>query len=128
MKLLLDTHTFLWLNDDPERLSKTVRDLCSSGAHEFYLSMASPWEMQIKSQLDKLSLAMPLEELVQKNTQENNIQLLPIELSHISNLAKLPPHHKDPFDRLIISQAMLEGMTIVTADHAFSAYSVPVVW
>ena len=128
MKLLLDTHVFLWLNHDPERLSKTVKDLCNSHGHEFYLSMASPWEMQIKSQLDKLFLAVPIEELVQKNTQENNIQLLPIELTHISNLSQLPPHHKDPFDRLIISQAMLEGMTIVTADHAFAAYSVPVVW
>ena len=128
MKLLLDTHVFLWLNHAPERLSKTVKDLCNSGVYEFYLSMASPWEIQIKSQLDKLSLAVPLEELVQKNTQENNIQLLPIELSHISHLAQLPPHHKDPFDRLIISQAMIAGMTIVTADHAFAAYSVSVVW
>jgi len=128
MKLLLDTHVFLWLNDDPERLSKTVKDLCSSGAHEFYLSMASPWEMQIKSQLDKLSLTMPIEELVNKNTLENNIKLLPIELSHISCLEQLPPHHRDPFDRLIIAQAVVEGMTIVSVDHAFSAYSVPVVW
>ncbi len=128
MKLLLDTHVFLWLNDDPERLSKTVQDLCSSGAHEFYLSMASPWEMQIKSQLDKLSLAMPIEELVNKNTLENNIKLLPIELSHISYLEQLPQHHRDPFDRLIIAQAVVEGMTIVSVDHAFAAYSVPVVW
>ena len=128
MKLLLDTHVFLWLNDDPERLSKTVKDLCSSGTHEFYLSMASPWEMQIKSQLDKLSLAMPIEELVNKNTFENNIKLLPIELSHISYLEQLPPHHRDPFDRLIIAQAVVEGMTIVSVDHAFAAYSVPVVW
>jgi PIN domain nuclease of toxin-antitoxin system len=128
MKLLLDTHVFLWLNDDPERLSKTVRDLCGSGAHEFYLSMASPWEMQIKSQLDKLALSMPIEELIHRNTQENNIQLLPIELSHISYLAQLPAHHRDPFDRMIIAQAMLEDMTIVSIDHAFAAYAVPVVW
>jgi PIN domain nuclease of toxin-antitoxin system len=128
MKLLLDTHVFLWLNDAPERLSKTVKDLCSSGVHEFYLSMASPWEMQIKSQLDKLTLAMPIEELVNKNTLENNLQLLSIELSHISYLKQLPQHHKDPFDRMIIAQAMLEGMTIVSIDQAFSAYSVPVVW
>ncbi len=128
MKLLLDTHVFLWLNDDPERLSKTMQDLCSSGQHEFYLSMASPWEMQIKSQLDQLSLAMPIEELVNKNTLENGIKLLPIELSHISYLEQLPQHHRDPFDRLIIAQAIVEGMTIVSVDHAFAAYSVPVVW
>ncbi len=128
MKLLLDTHAFLWLNDDSERLSKTVKDLCSSGAHEFYLSMASPWEMQIKSQLEKLSLAMPIEELVNKNQVENNIKILPIDLSHISYLEHLPPHHKDPFDRIIIAQAIVEGMTIVSVDQAFSAYSVPIVW
>ncbi|MDD5057266.1 MAG: type II toxin-antitoxin system VapC family toxin [Sideroxydans sp.] len=128
MKLLLDTHAFLWINDDPERLSKAVRELCSSGKHEFYLSMASAWEMQIKCQLEKLTLAMPVEELVNKNVQENNFKILAIELTHISHLAKLPPHHKDPFDRIIIAQAMLEGMAIVTADQAFAAYTVPVVW
>ena len=128
MKLLLDTHVFLWLNDDPKRLSKTVQALCSSGAHEFYLSMASPWEMQIKSQLDKLSLAMPIEDLVNRNILENNLKLLPIELVHISYLKQLSQHHKDPFDRMIIAQAMLEGMTIVSMDQAFSTYSVPVLW
>ncbi len=128
MRLLLDTHAFLWLNDDSEQISQTVKELCNSGAHEFYLSMASPWEMQIKSQLGKLSLAMPIEELVNKNQLENNIQLLPIELSHISYLEKLHQHHKDPFDRIIIAQAIIEGMTIVTIDHAFADYSVQVVW
>lgn len=128
MKLLLDTHTFLWLNDESEQLSQTVKDLCDSGAHEFYLSLASPWEMQIKSQLGKLSLAMPIEELVSKNRLENNINLLPIDLSHISYLEQLPQHHKDPFDRIIIAQAIVEGMTIVTVDHAFADYSVQIVW
>jgi PIN domain nuclease of toxin-antitoxin system len=128
MKLLLDTHTFLWLNDNSEQLSQTVKDLCDSGAHEFYLSMATPWEMQIKSQLGKLSLAMPIEELVSKNRLENNINLLPIDLSHISYLEQLPQHHKDPFDRIIIAQAIVEGMTIVTVDHAFADYSVQIVW
>lgn len=74
------------------------------------------------------SLAMPIEELVNKNQRENNIKILPIDLSHISYLEQLPPHHKDPFDRIIIAQAIVEGMTIVSADHAFSAYSAPVVW
>ena len=82
MKLLLDTHTFLWLNDDAEKLSLTVKALCSSGKYTFYLSMASAWEMQIKSQLGKLSLAMPITELIDKNRRENNIQLLSIELAH----------------------------------------------
>ncbi|TRX00783.1 type II toxin-antitoxin system VapC family toxin [Candidatus Methylobacter oryzae] len=128
MKLLLDTHAFLWLNDDMARLSETVKALCSSGEHEFYLSTASPWEIQIKSQLGKLTLAIPIGELVSKNQLENNIQILPIELSHIGYLEKLPQHHKDPFDRIIIAQAIIEDMMIVTVDHAFSNYSVQVVW
>ncbi|MFZ2170103.1 MAG: type II toxin-antitoxin system VapC family toxin [Methylococcaceae bacterium] len=84
--------------------------------------------MQIKHQLGKLSLAMPVEELVNINTQENNIKLLPIGLSHISYLEQLPTHHKDPFDRIIIAQAIIEGMTIVTIDHAFVDYAVQIAW
>jgi len=128
MKLLLDTHAFLWINEASNRLSQTVKDLCSSGKHDFYLSIASPWEMQIKSQLGKLSLAMPIEELIDKNRQENNIQLLPVEVTHIGYLQQLPTHHKDPFDRIIIAQAIIEELTVVTIDHAFSDYSVSVVW
>lgn len=127
MRLLLDTHVFLWLNDDPTQLSLTLKELFSSGEHELYLSMATPWEIQIKNQLGKLSLAMPIKELVNKNRQENNIQLFPIELSHISYLEELPRRHNDPFDRIIIAQAIIEGMTIVTVDHAFADYSVQVV-
>ncbi len=128
MKLLIDTHIFLWLNGDTSKLSQNFKVLCNSGEHDFYLSTASAWEIQIKHQLGKLSLPLSVAELVNKNTQENNIRLLPIELSHISYLEQLPPHHKDPFDRMIIAQAMLENMTIVSADQAFSAYSAPVVW
>ncbi len=128
MKYLLDTHAFLWLNDESDRLTQTVKELCSSGEHEFYLSMASAWEMQIKHQLGKLSLAMPIAELVIKNTQENNIQLLPIDLSHINYLEQLPSHHKDPFDRIIIAQVIIEGMSIISIDNAFVDYPVNIVW
>ncbi len=71
---------------------------------------------------------MPIEELVNKNRLENNIKLLPIELPHISYLEQLPLHHKDPFDRIITAQAIIEGMTVVTVDHAFADYSVQVIW
>ncbi len=128
MKLLIDTHVFLWLNGDTERLSPTVKSLFLSGEHEFYVSMVSAWEMQIKSQLGKLTLAMPIQEMIQLNQQENNIHLLPIDLAHISYLDQLPAHHKDPFDRLIIAQAIMEEMTIVSVDTLFSGYPVRVVW
>ena len=84
--------------------------------------------MQRKHQLGKLSLAMPIAEPVIKNTQENNIQLLPIDLSHINYLEQLPSHHKDPFDRIIIAQAIIEGMSIISIDHAFVDYPVNIVW
>lgn len=128
MKLLLDTHAFIWMNTQPNRLSHTVRQLCQSGEHDFYLSIASPWEIQIKQQLGKLSLGMPLEQLVTQNIEQNNIQLLPIDLKHIQHLQKLPPHHNDPFDRMMIAQALVEKMSILSIDSAFSAYAVPVIW
>jgi PIN domain nuclease of toxin-antitoxin system len=84
--------------------------------------------MQIKNQLGKLSLEMPITELVAKNTQENNIQLLPINLAHIGHLEQLPAHHKDPFDRIIIAQAVVENMTIISVDPVFADYSVQVIW
>jgi PIN domain nuclease of toxin-antitoxin system len=128
MKVLLDTHTFLWINNDVAQLSEAVKMLCASGEHDFYLSLASPWEIQIKNQLGKLTLAISVEELVNKNEQENNIKLLPITLSHISYLAQLPRHHNDPFDRIIIAQAIIEGMTVATVDHTFTEYPVKVFW
>lgn len=128
MKLLLDTHIFLWANSEAERLSLTVKSLLSSGEHELYLSMASPWEIQIKHQLGKLVLAKPIAELVNINRLENNTQLLPIELAHISYLAQLPQHHKDPFDRIIIAQAIIEDLAVVTVDKSFADYPVQVIW
>jgi PIN domain nuclease of toxin-antitoxin system len=128
MKLLLDTHTFLWLNNDVDQLSETVKRLCATGTHDFYLSIASAWEMQIKNQLGKLKLDVTVEEMVNKNQQENNIQLLPIDLAHISHLKRLPSHHKDPFDRIIIAQAILENMPIISVDQMFSDYDVTVYW
>jgi PIN domain nuclease of toxin-antitoxin system len=128
MKLLLDTHAFIWLNDNPSQLSENIIAMCQSGEHEFFLSMASAWEMQIKSQLGKLHLSMPVRELIETNINENHIYLLPITLPDIEQLEKLPPHHKDPFDRMIIAQAMLDDFTIVSIDGAFADYDVPVIW
>lgn len=128
MKLLMDTHAFIWLNEDAPQLSSKVKALYCSREHEVYLSIASVWEMQIKVQLGKLELGMPIEALVSQNMQENGIYLLPIDLSHIAQLEHLPSHHKDPFDRMIIAQAMVENLTIVSMDGAFADYAVPVIW
>lgn len=128
MKLLLDTHAFIWLNTQPSRLSSNVMGLLTSGLHDIYLSIASPWEMQIKSQLGKLSLDVSLSELIDTSVNRNNISLLNIEFKHIDYLANLPLHHNDPFDRIMIAQALLENMAIISVDSAFSKYQVPIVW
>ena len=128
MKLLHDTHAVLWLNNQPERLSPAIQTLCMAGEHDFYLSMASAWEMQIKCQLGKLALDLPIMELVSQGCDKNGILLLNIELAHIDMLGKLPDRHKDPFDRLLIAQAISEKLTMLSADQAFAGYPVEVVW
>ena len=104
MKLLLDTHVFLWMNHSPEKLSTRFLELCEQAQDELYLSLVTPWEMQIKQQIGKLKIASPIAEMLEKNQQINRIQLLPIALDHILALDQLPLHHGDPFDRLLIAQ------------------------
>lgn len=124
MKLLLDTHIFIWWVDQPEKLSATAISALEDEANELLLSVASVWEMQIKIQLGKLKLSLPLKELVKNQQETNDLRVSPVALSHVLALDALPFHHKDPFDRLLIAQGMAEGLTIVTADSQFSAYSV----
>ncbi|NTW04407.1 MAG: type II toxin-antitoxin system VapC family toxin [Oscillochloris sp.] len=93
-----------------------------------YLSLISIWEIQIKVQLGKLALPLPLPDLVAEQQRVNGIQLFLIEIAHIYALQNLPYHHRDPFDRLIIAQATVAGLTIVTADQAFAGYGVPLLW
>jgi PIN domain nuclease of toxin-antitoxin system len=126
LRLLLDTHTFLWLNLEPEKCSTAFIRFCENIENTLYLSHASIWEIQIKHQLNKLSLQVPLREMVESNQAENNLQLLSIEPSHIYALAMLPNHHRDPFDRLLIAQAIQESMTLVTIDHNISLYPVEI--
>ena len=128
MKLLIDTHIFLWMNGDTSKLSQNFKILSNSGEYDFYLSVASAWEIQIKYQLGKLSLPLPIEDLVNKNQLESDIHLLPIELAHISYLEQLPQHHKDPFDRMLIAQAGYENIPIVSADVQLDAYGITRIW
>ena len=128
MKLLLDTHTFIWWDTDPAQLSQQVLDLCHDQTNTLILSVVTVWEIQIKSQLGKLALDLPLAELVQSQQDANGIQLLPVNLAHVLALDTLPRHHKDPFDRLLIAQANIEGAMLLSKDPAFAAYSVQVVW
>lgn len=128
MNLLLDTHVFIWLSLTPERLSQQVTDLLMDETNLWFLSLASVWEMQIKRQLGKLSLNLPLPELIASQQQTNGLQLLPIELNHIFTLENLPQFHRDPFDRLLIAQAITEQIPLLSIDTVFDHYPVQRLW
>ncbi|HLK56821.1 MAG TPA: type II toxin-antitoxin system VapC family toxin [Chthonomonadaceae bacterium] len=124
MRILLDTHIFIWWDSTPDQLSAEARRLCEDADNTLVLSIASVWEMQIKYQLGKLSLHKPLPDLIRSQQQTNGLELLPVQLEHVYALSSLPPHHKDPFDRLLIAQARTEGLALVSMDAAFQQYPV----
>ncbi len=128
MKVLLDTHTFIWLDTLPEKLSKMAMDICQNVDNQLYLSIASIWEIQIKIQLGKLNLRVPLADMLKVQQQENDLNILNITVEHIYQLQNLPFFHNDPFDRLIIAQSSLENMTLVSADGKFKNYDISVLW
>ena len=127
MKLLLDTHTFLWFLDDSPQLSQKGKALLEAD-NELLLSIASLWEIAIKLRLGKLTVAVPIEVLMTQQLTQNDIALLPITVAPLMIVSTLPLHHRDPFDRLLIAQAMVEQMPIVSADPTFDAYPVQRLW
>jgi PIN domain nuclease of toxin-antitoxin system len=128
MKLLLDTHVFLWLDGDAAGFPATVRAACESADNAVYLSVASVWEMQIKLMLGKLKTRIPLQRMVEDYLSDKALAVLPIQLEHVWHLGELPRLHGDPFDRMLVAQARSEGMTLVTADAAIHQYPVDVLW
>jgi len=128
MKLLLDTHTFLWLVEGSASLSAAAQTAIADPNNDVYLSAASVWEMAIKIGNRKLTLNDPIDKFVAKWTAAYRLDPLPVQFDHAQRVANLPPHHKDPFDRLLIVQAMVEGMAVVTSDAKFAPYGVPLVW
>ena len=127
-RILLDTHTFIWLDLEPVKLSTDCQSLLLDCENILLLSLASVWEMQVKHQLGKLTLRLPLPDLIAEQQQVNNIQLLPIELNHIWMLERLANHHRDPFDRLLIAQAIAEDVSILSNDGLFDLYPVERLW
>ena len=128
MKILFDTHAFLWWDSEPERLSALALEACTDPSNELYLSIASLWEMQIKIGLGKLLLRLSLESILQHQQSQNSLQILPILPSHIFALASLPSLHKDPFDRLLVSQAGTEGCCLLSSDSFISQYPIDILW
>ena len=127
MRFLLDTHIFLWFVNDNPKLSDHLKDLIEDENNASYLSIASLWEMSIKYNLGKLTLAPNYEEFIEEEVVKSSINLLNIELEHLKINATLPFHHRDPFDRLIIAQSLAEELPIITVDSAFDKYSVTLI-
>jgi PIN domain nuclease of toxin-antitoxin system len=128
MRLLLDTHAFLWFIEGNLNLSDTARNLIEDEGNQRFLSIASLWEISIKVSTDKLTLGMKFTELVTQQVYSNAIELLEIRPEHLDELAEMPFHHKDPFDRLIIAQSIVESMSVVSKDSAFGSYPVTLLW
>ncbi|MFZ4657018.1 MAG: type II toxin-antitoxin system VapC family toxin [Caldilineaceae bacterium] len=127
MKLLLDTHTFLWFVNDDTRLSSSAAALLES-ENDVLVSLVSLWEIAIKYSLGKLALPAPYEEFVAQQILANEIDVLPIQIAHLTAVSQLPFHHNDPFDRLLIAQSIVEGVPIISIDSIFDRYSVRRLW
>lgn len=128
MRFLLDTHTFIWFVTDSPKISATVKELIENENNEKLLSIASVWEMAIKHSSGKLSFGLPFRVFIEQQTSLNNIDWLEINLDHIEVVATLPFHHRDPFDRLLIAQAIADQLPILSADSTFDNYSIQRLW
>lgn len=128
MRVLLDTHTFLWWILDAKELSARARSTIASPDNECLVSAASCWEMAIKASTGKLELDGTIDRFVPHHLAVNGFRELPVEMRHAAGVARLPFHHRDPFDRLLVSQALVETLTIVSADPVFRRYGVKRIW
>ena len=128
MKLLLDTQALIWFASDDRRLSAAARNAVEDSANEVYYSAASIWEVAIKMRLGKLRMGIPLDDSFRALLEKSGFGFLPVEFEHAAHVSTLPMHHGDPFDRLLIAQAIVEGLRPVSNDEAFDDYAVQRVW
>ena len=128
MRLLLDSHTLIWAVDDPLQLSPAATSALQDPANELLLSTASIWEIAIKVGLKKLTLTRPFKPWMNKAIGDLDLSILPITIDYVDRQAGLPDHHRDPFDRLLIAQALTEIVSIVSADRFFDTYGVSRLW
>lgn len=128
MKILLDTHVFLWMISAPEKLSRTAKQLLKTEENELFLSTVSGWEIAIKYQIGRLRLPDNPDVYIPQQVKENSLEILPIEINHAVNIYNLPDIHKDPFDRMLISQGQIENLPILTDDERIKEYPVITIW
>jgi len=127
MKLLIDTHCWIWWTSEPGKLGDAALGIFRDPANSIFFSVASSWEIAIKCSLGRLQFAGPVEQFIPQRLARDGFDSLPVEHAHALRVATLPLHHKDPFDRLLIAQAQVEGLPIMTADPQFDAYEVEVI-
>ena len=128
MRPLIDTHALIWFCEGNSSLSPAARAAMEDDANERYISHTVPWEMAIKLSLGKLQFQVDYDLIFPDVLDANGFQMLPAQLEHYRGLLTLPRHHGDPFDRLMIAQARVEGLTVVTCDTQFPPYGIPLIW
>ncbi len=127
-RILLDTHVWLWLNGDPERLNDEARRALADPDNDLFLSAASTWEIAIKHAAGRLELPAPPAQFIPTRLAENNARPLAIQHGHTLAAAELPLHHRDPFDRMLVAQARQEDLQLATGDERLRAYDAPILW
>jgi PIN domain nuclease of toxin-antitoxin system len=128
VRILLDTHAFLWWIGADDRLSARAAELVEDGGNEVFLSAASTWEIVVKTVLGRVEITDPLERFIPEQLERNAMRPLPIGIQHTLAVATLPPVHRDPFDRMLVAQATVEHMTLVSGDRMLRRYPVTVEW
>ncbi|BBO80295.1 type II toxin-antitoxin system VapC family toxin [Desulfosarcina ovata] len=125
---LIDTHCWLWWHIEPSKLSRKVIELVEDGSTTIFFSVVSAWEIVIKYRLQKLRLPLNPYEYIPKRLEISYMDVLPVQLEHTLQVENLPDHHKDPFDRLLIAQAISEKLNLISSDCQMSSYDVEIVW
>ena len=128
MRVLVDTHVFLWWVEGDRALPVKARAALADQENECLISLVSAWELAIKAGLGKLKLALPVKRYVVEHVAANGFRMLDIQIAHVGRVETLDPHHGDPFDRLLIAQALEEKLPVVTADPVFRRYGVKRIW
>ena len=128
MKVLLDTHAFLWWIADSARLSVRAHEIISDGDNELYISAVTGWEIAVKARLGRIELPDDPQRFIPDQMRMNAMQGLPVQMSHALQVFALPHYHRDPFDRMLVAQAQIEGLPILTADPQIGLYQVEVIW
>lgn len=128
MRHLLDAHSLIWALDDPSKLGKQAVAVLEDPANQLGVSVGTIWELSIKAGLGKLSLSLPYRQWVERASADLGLSVLPISLEHAERQLSLPYHHRDPFDRLLVAQCLVEGISLVSADTVFDQYEVARIW